>query len=220
MTSAYEARAAHRSILWLHYSPKAKRDFAFASDLDYGHFLLVESDPAIVGVDYAPSNRVATLVGTAFETMVSAEVTYKSGEIVWRDVKPSEELATGQATRANLQLIIQTRATASAVARHEVFTEKEIYANPTRIRNWHRVVHWIAAARSWALHDFSNQIALTLRVRGRAELRELLSLGTPSQASLYGAALFEQVQRGIYSSDLSERPLSPRSVFATIRGQT
>lgn len=47
LTEAYESRGGGKSNLWLVYSPKADKDFVLRSDLEFGHFLLAESDPEI-----------------------------------------------------------------------------------------------------------------------------------------------------------------------------
>jgi len=213
LAQAYEARGGHQNILWLHYSPKARQDVCLSSDLEYGHFLLAESDTSIDKVNYAPAKQVARVAGESFGTIVDAEVRLKTGEVIWREVKHSSDLAEGEANRANLQILIQQQAAKDAAARHEVLTEKEIFACPQRIRNWHRVIVWLAAAREWALHDYAIDVATLMRRHGRIEFREALSLGDSEHASLYGAALLQEVQRGAFHSDLDVRPFTPSSIF-------
>jgi hypothetical protein len=213
LADAYEARGGQQNILWLHYSAKARSDVALCSDLEYGHFLLVESDPLIDKVNYAPAKQVARIAGEVFATIVDAEVQTKNGEVTWREVKYSGDLAEGEANRANLQILIQQQAARDTAVRHEVLTEKEIFACPQRIRNWHRVMVWLAAAREWALHDYATKVAILMRRHGRIEFHEALSLGDTEHASLYGAALLQEVQRGTFRSDLEARPLTARSIF-------
>lgn len=213
LAEAYAARGHHISNLWFVYSPKARRDFVLRSSLEYGHFLLVESDVSIVKVDYSPAKRVAMLAGEAFGTIVDAEVTLANGQVVWREVKNSSDLVAGEQTRANLQILIQAQAATDAGVRHEVITEKVIYAIPQQINNWHRVLAWLAQAREWALHDYGNQVAALLHRRRRVELEEVAALGTPEEVGLYFAALFQAVQRGQFCSDLHSAPLSLRSQF-------
>lgn len=213
LAQAYDARGGHQSILWFQFSPKANRDFVLSSDLEYGHFLLVESDTSIAEVDYAPAKRVARVAGEVLATCVDAEVVLKSGEVVWREVKCSEDIEQGAANRASLQILVQLQAAKDAAVTHEVLTEKEIFANPQRIRNWHRIVAWLAATREWALHDYSTEVAILMRRHGRVEFRHVLALGKPEEAPLYGSALLYQVQRGSYCSDLDDKPFTPRSLF-------
>lgn len=213
LARAYDARGGSQSILWYQFSPKAKRDFVLSSDLEYGHFLLAESDIATDKIDYAPRKRVATVAGEILATCVDAEVQLKTGEVIWREVKYSADLEQGAANRASLQILVQQQAARDAGVKHEVLTEKEIFACPQRTRNWHRIVAWLAAARDWALHDYAIEVATLIRHRRHVEFREALELGRPEDASLYGAALLQQVQRGVFCSDLDVEPFTPRSLF-------
>lgn len=50
----YSSRGYHKSTLWYVYSPRTDRDWILKGDLEWGHFLLAESDPHISKIDYAP----------------------------------------------------------------------------------------------------------------------------------------------------------------------
>ncbi len=219
LADAYDARGHGRSGLWPVYSPKADRDFVLRSDLEFGHFLLVESDPEIVSVDYAPAPRIQSYAGEGIATIVDAEVTLRSGAVIWREVKCSEDVVHGATGRANLQLLIQIKAAEGVSARHELVTEKEIYANPQRILNWMRILPWIAQARDWPLHEYASRAMSLLKAQKRATLGEVLDLGSGDERALYGAGLFKAMQRGCLDSDLDERPLSIRSVFRLHGGE-
>lgn len=213
LADAYHARGHGRSGLWLTYSPKADKDVVLKSDIEFGHFLLVESDPDVVNVDYAPARRLQTYAGEGIATIVDAELTLSNGTVVWREVKCSEDVENGATGRANLQLLIQIKAAEAVAARHELITEKEIYANPMRIRNWMRIVPWLAQAREWPLHAYVSEVAALMRTRGNVVLADVLNLGDSRDSAIYAAALFRAVQRGRYGNDLAERPLTSRSVF-------
>ena len=47
MADAYDKRGHMKASLGLVYSPKAKKDVVINSTLEFGHLLLVESDPDI-----------------------------------------------------------------------------------------------------------------------------------------------------------------------------
>lgn len=213
LEQVYEVRGGRQNVLWLHYSPKAGKDFALSSALHYAHFLFAESDPAIATVNYAPAELVTKIAGESFVSIVAAELQLKTGEVVWRELTSSTDLAKGEAIRKNLQFLIQQQAFNNAPVRHEVLTETEIFACPQRIRNWHRVLPWLAAVRDWALHDYAIDVATLIRRHGRVEFREALALGNSEAASLYGAALLQGVQHGAFLSDLDRMPFTPRSTF-------
>src|SRR5438045_3188895 len=91
LADAYEGRGHARAQLWYAYSPRAKRDVAFTGDLEFGHFLLVESDPRVRCVDYAPKERVARIAGSAMAHVTDAEVIFSDGTTEWREVKRSTD---------------------------------------------------------------------------------------------------------------------------------
>lgn len=215
LTEAYESRGGGKSNLWLVYSPKADKDFVLRSDLEFGHFLLAESDPEIEKIDYAPGKRVETFAGEGIATIVDAEITLQGGTVVWREIKRSEDVQHGAQGRANLQLMVQLRAAEKVCARHELLTEKDIFANPMRIRNWLRIIPWLAQARAWPLQQYLGAVSTLLKRRGLVTLEQVLELGNDDDATcpLYAAALFKTLQSGGYGHDLNERPLSLNTIF-------
>lgn len=213
LAEAYQARGHGKSSLWMVYSPKANKDVILRSDLEFGHFLLVESDPNIVSVDYSPSPRLQTYAGEGVATIVDAEVTLRNGAVVWREVKSSSDVADGALGRANLQLLIQIKAAEGVSAHHQLLTELDIYACPQRTLNWMRIIPWLAQARAWPLHEYSKRVASLLKIHHKVTLSEVLNLGDGVAGALYLAALFKAMQLGLYESDLNERPLSKWSVF-------
>lgn len=220
LASAFASRGHHRSNLWFVYSPKAGKDTVLRGDLEYGHFLLAESDPDVQRVDYAPAKRVSEMAGEAIGTIVDAEVTLRSGAVVWREIKQSSDVEHGAQGRANIQLMIQLQAAAAVAARHELLTEKEIFSQPQRIHNWLRIVPWLAQARDWPLHDFGNLVASLVQARGSVEYHEVLDLEEGPQRPLLVAALFRAVQFGHIGSDLDTHPLTRRSRFFSPAGRS
>lgn len=213
LAEPYASRGHHHSSLWLAFSPKANADVVLRSDLEFGHFLLAESDPSVVKVDYAPQKRVAQAAGEAVGTIVDAEVTLRNGTVIWREIKCSEDVAHGTTTRANTQLMAQVQAAGLVGAMHEVLTEKEIYAQPQRTQNWLQVIPWLAQAREWPLYEFRLGVVALLNARRSVEFEDVLALGNVTTAALYAAALFDRVQYGFILSDLDTLPFTACSRF-------
>ena len=214
LANALGARGHARSSLWVVYSPKARADFVLRGDLQFGHFLFAESDPAVESADYAPRTRIEAMVGQAVAAIVDAEIRLVGGRIVWREITSSDAVASHAAARATLPVLAQmTGSDAHEVATHEVWTEKEIYACPQRILNWLRILPWLAQAREWPLHSHAKQVAALLKRRTCITLGDVLALGEHGEDALYAAALFQGVQHGRYASDLEVRPLDVASRF-------
>ena len=213
-TNALGARGHARSSLWVVYSPKARADFVLRGDLQFGHFLLAESDPTVESADYAPRTRIEAIAGQAVAAIVDAEIRLVGGRIVWREITSSDAVASHAAARATLPVLAQiTGSHAHGVATHEVWTEKEIFSCPQRILNWLRILPWLAQAREWPLQSHAQQVAALFKRRTCITLGDVLALGEHGEDALYAAALFQDVQHGRYASDLEVRPLDVASRF-------
>ncbi|WCM90619.1 hypothetical protein [Acidovorax sp. NCPPB 3576] len=213
LTDAYGARGHHLSNLWYAYSPKSKVDVVLHSDVEFGHFLLVESDLDIVEVDYAPQKRIALLGGEALGTIVDAELTRRSGARVWREVKRSEDIEQGAQNRANLQLLIQMKAADFDGATHELFTEKQVFSQPQRIHNWFRIIAWLSQCRTYPLDNYTRAVLKIIRTRREVQLADVAALGPDTEIGLYCAAIFKALQQGLVLSDLDVVPLTWDSRF-------
>ncbi len=213
LAAAMDARGHQRSTIWLLYSPKAAVDIVLRTELAFAHFLHAESDPEVQRIDYEPAARVARLYGEAVAALVDAEVTLRSGEVIWREIKPEEDLARDAEMRGMLQTFVRVHEAQGAAPKHEVWTEKRIYAEPQRIQNWLRVVPWLAQARAWPLQEYGNVVASLLNARRCVQFADVLELGEGPEKALYAAALLKAVQFGRFESDLNRMPFTNNSHF-------
>lgn len=202
LAEAYDSRGHHRSNLWYVYSPKARADVVLRSDVEFGHFLLVESDANIVHVDYSPEKRIARIAGVEYGTIVDAELTLRDGMRVWREVKRSEDVEQGAQTRANVQLMVQMKAAAFAGVTHELITDKQVFAQPQRIHNWLRIVAWQSQARFHPLEQYTRAVLKIIKTRREVCLADIAALGPDVEIGLFCAAAFQLVQQGLVGSDL------------------
>lgn len=213
LAEAYDSRGDLQSILWLHYSPTAREDVVFPSQLEYLHFLQAEWDPRVASINYRPQKRVARVAGEILGTIVDAEITLRSGEIIWREVKYKADLEAGAANRANLQLLIQLQAARDENVRHEVVTEEELYRSPMALRNAHRTMAWLAGARHFVLTDAESQVLSLLRRLKAFEFGHVLKMGDPKLSAIFGASVLNLARQGRIQSDLDARPFTARTRF-------
>ena len=214
LAAAYDARGHHQSDLVFAYSPRMEEDVILHSGLEYGHFLLVESDPSIRHTDYSPKARMVELAGTEVASLVDAEVVNRDGVVSWREVKYKNSLRNDDNQRLQLQTVIHRGAPHQWAANHQVFTEIEIYENPVRIRNWNRIVAWMAQARDFPLITERKKLLTIFGAKRSLNLADILALGDRSTAPLFAAAAFKLVQAATLDSDLDQAPLSLHSVFS------
>ncbi|MCE4539650.1 hypothetical protein LXT12_20570 [Pelomonas sp. P7] len=220
LTEAYDLRGNSRGKLWLQYSAHARKDMAFTTELAYTHFLYTESSFDVTQVNYAPADEVTRAVGAAFVDYVDVKLVLANGETVWRHIGADEPSQSDQDRLRELMLVLHTvkMPDGALTPRLQTITPRQIVESEHRIRNWHRIASWLAAARYWNLHDHELAVAALLRRRGRVEFQDVLALGEGGEHSgLYGAALFKQLQRGAYRSNLFDATFTLRSTFSELQ---
>ena len=216
LAEAYGSRGHHHSNLLYLYSPKAGADVILRCTLEYGHFLLCEGSPSIETVEYGCEQRFRTVGDKEASTIFDAIVTFMTGMTQYREVKPRAELEVASETRVGPQLALQARIASADNAEHVVLTEEEIYANPVLIRNWHRIVPWLAQARDVALNNHVREVAALVRGEGAVSLGEVLALGQGDDAALFAAAAFRGIQKGLFASDLDLMPFSVNTRMSNV----
>jgi hypothetical protein len=218
LASAYEARGHTASDLYLHYSPKMQRDVVLKGRLQYFHFLLVERDPSIEEVDYAPYDRLVRVAGEEFAAIVAAEHKTRDGKIVWRRLIDREPDRSTEVV-SDLGKVIGS-GPLSAVDRLEVLTLRQLVCDEMWTRNAHRAISWIAAAREWPLADHKSRVLKLLKESRVVTFDACLSLGDGPQRALFGAAVLQMAMLGSLDSDLGQRPLTSWSSFSLARHAT
>jgi len=211
MASAYSGRGHTAADLYLHYSPKMQRDVVLTGKLQYFHFLLVERDPSVIEVDYAPYERLVQVAGQAFAEVVAAEVKTQDGHVVWRrliDHEPDRAEAV-----PDLRKSIGSGPLA-AVTRLDVLTLRQLVGDEMWTRNAHRAVSWITAARDWPLVEYKRRVLKLIKDTRVVTFDDCLSLGEGSERALLGAAVLQMAMMGSVDSDLGQRPLTAMSTFS------
>lgn len=221
LADIYKARGHSTGKIWLHYSAKARRDIAFATEIDYLHFLYIESSFEIIDVDYTPELKVQRAVGSSFIEYVNAEILTANGDVIWRHVCAADQTDCAHNRQEQLQILLQNcdMPDGAQFPCVEVLTHEDMLAAPYRIRNWHSVAAWLAAGRDWALTQEQLEVAALIRSKKRVEFQEVLELGKGTDHDdLYGVAIFRSMQAGAYSSNLFDAPFSMRTWFSEKQG--
>jgi hypothetical protein len=211
LREAYATRGHLKSKLWLHYSSKMKMDVVLASEIQYKHFLFVESDPAVEYVDYAPKGKVVAFAGDMYADIVHAEIRLKPSEkFVWREVVENKN-SSKDVVRSNLKLLLTERN--DKQVHHEIITGAELARYQIQIRNWHRILPWLAGTRDVELHHHTLIVLTMIRKQQRICFRDLESLDEGGRLAYLQAALFQLVQQGHIGSDLDVREFTRDSRF-------
>jgi hypothetical protein len=152
---------------------------------------------------------------------VDAEVVGIDGTVTWREIKYFKycEGSEREHIYANLQHLIRHDKAEGLADAFQTFTEREIYLNPLKIRNWNRVIAWMAQSRELGLGREGQVVLALVRRRKQVRFEEVLAVGEKDRAGLFAAALFREVQKGTIASDLERAPLSRYSLFFRREGE-
>jgi hypothetical protein len=220
LAEAYSVRGHHKSSLWYVYSPRTDRDWVLKSDLEWGHFLLAESDPRVCTIDYAPAPEIVRVGDENHSTVLDAIVTFKDDDVVeWREIKSSESIKNLD-IRTQHQWEAQVEAASQKGVRYVRFTEQEIFACPQRIANWSRIIAWLSAVRGRSLYSQHLEVAALLNARGSVSLGEIHQLGSGPESACYIAAALKGVQDALFISDLDEKPLNKNTLIKSVESRT
>jgi len=212
LAAAYGQRGVGPNSLWYVYSPRSQTDWVLRSDLEWDHFVLVESDPTIVSCSYEPAKQNLSLDGKMMDIPVDAIITYSDGSVEWRRVRFAGGERDEQSP-AMRQLNERIAAAKFAGVAYRLWTEESIRCNAIRLSNWRRAIAWMAAARDRSLAAYQDELRQALRSENSLTLGQIESMFGEASFGLYAAAAFGELQRGIYVSNLDEMPLSLHTVI-------
>lgn len=117
---------------WHSYSPKLKRRVYLFSDLEYEHWLLIESNPNIVEFCEQPLKVTSYINGKAKSSIFDIYIKYADGKQEFREIKYSTEL-----NKASIidQIAVQKSWCDENGYEHLVQTEIEIRENRLLLSN-------------------------------------------------------------------------------------
>ena len=212
LAAAYGQRGVGSNSLWYVYSPRTKSDWVLRSDLEWDHFVLTESDSAVVNCNYLPEKFTLTHRGDTLEIPVDVIVSYRDGTTEWRQVR-----FAGNESDANSQSGLELRRRSDVVQQagksYRLWTEEIIRRNPLLLANWRRVIAWMAGARDRPLSIFRDELASALKTEGELTLAQIQSMCGEASFGLYAAAAFGELQSGNWASNLDVMPLSPHTII-------
>ncbi|WUR16023.1 hypothetical protein E7V67_013240 [[Empedobacter] haloabium] len=145
---------------------------------------------------------------------MDATVTHLDGSIEWRRVKFAGA-ETDENSSAATELARSVAASDRAGVKYTLWIEDVIRRNPILLANWRRAIAWLAAAREHSLAPYQVELGRKLRAEGSLTLGQIELLFGEASFALYAAAVFRELQRGTYVSNLHEAQLS-RATFVQI----
>ena len=202
LADAYDKRGHRKANLCYVYSPKSDRDWALSGKLELAHFVLAESTPDFVSVNYAPAPRQLSTDPPGSLIAWCAEVRRHDGTWEWRCLGEATDPAKEQA-RARLAQAYE--------AQHCRLREHDLHADSAHLHNWLRIIHWLALYRGIPLTHESMAVGALLDTGHAISLKDVARLDEVGRGDTYIAAAFRLVQSGCLALALGNEPLSLRT---------
>lgn len=202
---------AAQSKIYYAYSPKSDQDYVLRGDLQWAHFLYVESDVSIAHADYKPCTHTIIVATAPFKTNFDALVTLRNGRTEYREVRSSMSLQK-LSNAARQEWREKVEAAERADVNYRRYTELEILDRPQKIANWMRIIAWLAATRGRSLHAETLALGSIIHARGGVTFAEIRALGEGASQATYIAAAFRGIQNGIFKADLEYSALTANTL--------
>jgi hypothetical protein len=189
---------------WIVFSLRLLRLVILYSDLEYDHWVMVESNYRIISYCEQPIRiRVKTADGFV-TTIFDMWLLFASGREVFREVKYREQLTDARVVR---QIRAQKTYCGIESGDHEVFDEYRIRRNPRYIRSWKFILRVLAATHNANLHPICQEVSHLLR-DGRMTLRQLEANCASAERNLLRPAVFKMLHAGQAKAPLGSHEIT------------
>lgn len=211
LLKAQGARGKRPNNLWLHYSPRNRKNVILRSDVEFDHFCYVEGDEEVAHYVLEPEPIIVVMEGEPCRTQFDARVELRSRKVQMREVKDSDaDLDARELSQRDKQRAIATAAGFEYVR----ITRESLAAHRVLIDNWRCAISFLAACRSLVLEPRMSALVGRVRAAGQPlTLEQLLVDMDRSEHPVHIAALLQALQTGQLRSDLAVRPFCNLSTF-------
>lgn len=194
---------------WIAFSPKLRRNITLYSNLEYDHWVLIESDPLVKSFCEQPCRvRIKLPIGLV-TTTPDMWILWVTDDQEYREVKYLDELLQAAPnSRIDRQIQVQKKWCALQNAVHSVMTDDVIRANPLLLSNWKFILRTLACTQSIDLSPHIENISNAIKRRGGGTLREIEQSVPGLDRTLVRASVFTLLHRGLLRAPLDKQPLT------------
>lgn len=182
---------------WIVFSPKLRRTVILYNSLEYDHWVLVESEPAISSYCEQPRRIRMRLPSGVVTTVFNMWILWDSMLQEYRAVRCLKDLSRANGgSRISRELEAQKLWCQLEGVCHSVLTEETIRANLTYLENWKIILSHLAAAQNIDLRPQLNEIIAMLVSEGGRHLRQIEASFPNTDRLLTRAAIFFLLHSG------------------------
>lgn len=194
---------------WIVFSPKLRRTVILHNSLEYDHWALIESEPAIRSYCEQPRRIRVRLPSGVITTVFNMWILWDSMLQEYRAVRYKKDLSRGNgSSRINQEIEAQKLWCHLGGVRHSVVTDETVRANLTYLENWKIILSHLAAAQAIDLGPQINEIIAMLASEGGRQLRQIEASFPDTDRSFTRAAIFALLHSGRLRAPLDRVPLT------------
>jgi|ERR1051326_1130062 hypothetical protein len=189
---------------WIVFSVRLHRLVILYSDLEYDHWVIVESNYKIVCYCEQPLRMRAKINGRIVTTVPDMWVLFDSGQEQFREVKYRAQLSD---PRVVLQIQTQQTWCGLKPVLHEICDEFRIRRSPQYIHRWKFILRVLAATHNTNLEPICKSVSYLLR-NGQMSLKQLEAACSGAERNLIRPAVFKMLHAGTVKAPLGSHELN------------
>lgn len=202
-------RGSYGNNLWQVYSPKLGRKVKLYSDLEYHHWILVEATPEIVTFCEQPIRMQSRVEGRDRASYIDMWVQWRNGSEQYRELKYAKDIAQiDNKPLLRRQLAIQVAWCERHGVEHLIITDAQVHANKLLLRNWRLILSILANAKETDFRKLQPTILHIIESEGQISIGCLQGRFVGTTETIFQAAIFDLIQRGLIKAPLGEVDLS------------
>lgn len=198
---------------WEVYSPKLKRNLTLYSNLEYDHWVLIESDPKVLFFCEQPLKIKIKLPIGVVTTIFDMWIQWESGLEEFREIKFDKELDhSPHNSRVNRQIQAQKKWCELNNKHYSVITEKSIRSNSIYLSNLKLILRHLDRENNKHKESVSERIISMLSQEGASSVGEIENSFSDVESSTVKSIVFELIYKGKLKSDLENKSLDMNSL--------
>jgi hypothetical protein len=199
---------------WEVYSHKLKRNVTLYSDLEYDHWVLIESNPEVVFFCEQPLKiRIRLPIGVV-TTIFDLWIQWRSGLEEFQEIKFEKDLEDAHSnSRVTRQIQAQKKWCEINSKKYSVITEKSIRSNLTYLSNLKFILRHLGSDYNECKRAYSERIILMLSEQGPSSFSEIENVFREVEFPIIRNAVFDLIYSGKLTTSLNEKPLNMNSII-------
>jgi hypothetical protein len=199
---------------WEVYSPKLQRNVTLYSNLEYDHWVLIESNPEIVFFCEQPLKiRIKLPIGVV-TTIFDMWIQWKSGLEEFREVKFENDLEDSRRnSRISRQIQAQRKWCELNNKKYSIITEKSIRSNLIYLSNLKLILRHLDRESNQKKDLISERIIRMLSEQRTLAIGKIEKSFSDVESLTVRSAVFELLHKNRLTSDLENKPLDLNSII-------